>query len=77
MPLDSNNEPARYVFHGFNNPIGSFRRNTQVASWTFNALVVEAVDLHIEGSVTSSEPREETSCFQPDGMSGFVMCQST
>jgi hypothetical protein len=50
MPLDSNNEPARHIFHGFNDTIGSFRCNAQVVAGTFNALMVKAVDVNIDRS---------------------------
>ena len=58
MPLDSNNEPARYVFNGFNDTIGSFCRNTQVAPGAFNTLVVKAVDVHIECSSIACRARK-------------------
>ena len=47
MPLDSNNEPAADVFDSFDDTVGGSRRNSQVVAGQFNALMVEAIDVHV------------------------------
>ena len=48
MPLDSNNEPAADVFDSFDDTVWGSRRNSQVVAGQFNALMVEAIDVHIQ-----------------------------